>query len=382
MMCGQSTCPTVDFVRSVDAWIVTLERRLRLSSSLRHTCMGLGFFLAICVAGVLGYRIAGWDLVDAIYMVVITIFGVGYGEVRPVETPELRIFTIGLIVAGYGAAVYAVGRFVQFVTEGEINRALGARRMTREIQQLRGHTIVCGYGRVGRILAGRLSKAGSDIVIIDSDPAKIVAAEAEGYRVVAGDASEESVLIAAGLHEAAQLATVLPSDSANVFVTLTATGITRHVIVIARAEDPASESKLTRSGADHVILPAAIGADRIANLITRPSAEELLAGSGRIRLDLGEGLGQLGLRIEELVLPADSPLVGKPVRMIEIGGNHGFLVVGLVHPDGEVDVNPDDETCLLEGDKVIVVGHSNDLPDLRKRFEISREVFYRGARVR
>ena len=349
---------------------------------MRHIFMGIGFFAATCLAGVIGYRVAGWDLADSVYMVVITIFGVGYGEVRPVDTPELRMFTSGLIVAGYGAAVYAVGGFVQFVTEGEINRALGARRMTKEIQKLKNHTIVCGYGRVGRILTKRLTEIGSDVVVVDSDPAKVVAAEAAGLRVVNGDAAEESVLREAGIDEAAQLATVLPSDSANVFVTLTATGISRHLIVIARAEDPASESKLTRSGADHVILPAAIGADRIANLITRPSAEEILAGGEHFRLDLGEELGQLGLRIEELTLPSSSPLIGKPVRMIEVGGNHGFLIVGLVHPNGEVDVNPEEDVLLSEGDKVIVMGHSDDLPELRRRYELSREVYYRGARVR
>jgi voltage-gated potassium channel len=319
---------------------------------MRHTFRGIGFFGATCVVGVIGYRVAGWDLIDAVYMVVITIFGVGYGEVRPVDTSELRIFTSGLIVTGYGAALYAVGGFVQFVTEGEINRALGARRMTKEIKKMEGHTIVCGYGRVGRILTERLRKSGCEIVAVDQDPAKILEAEATGLRVVTGDAAEESVLMAAGIEQAAQLAAVLPSDSANVFVTLTATGITRHLIVIARAEDPASEKKLMRSGADHVILPAAIGADRIANLITRPSAQEILAGGERLRLDLGEELEQLGLRIEELTLPSSSSLIGKPVRMIEIGGNHGFLIVGLVHPGGEVDVNPDDGVLLREGDKV------------------------------
>ncbi len=138
------------------------------------------------------------------------------------------MFTSGLIVTGHGAAVYAVGGFVQFVAAGEINRALGARRMTKEIKKLNGHTIVWGYGRVGRTLTQRLRKSGVDIVVIDSDPAKIIEAEADGLRVVTGDASEESVLKAAGIEEAAQLATVLSSDSANVFVTLTATRITRH----------------------------------------------------------------------------------------------------------------------------------------------------------
>lgn len=354
-----------------------------MSRSLRPVVVAGVFFLATCGAGVVGYWIAGWDPLDAIYMVVITVFGVGYGEVRPVSTPELRAFTIAVIVAGYAAAVYAVGGFIQFVAAGEIHRALGARRMTREIARLSDHTILCGYGRMGRILATRLAARGVELVVVDRDRERIVEAEAEGYRVVLGDAADENVLRAAGIEGAARLAAVLPSDSANVFVTLTATGLNRHVLVSARAEDPSSASKLRRSGAEHVILPAAIGADRIAQLITRPSAEELLArqddGS---REDWTRELEQLGLRAEDLRLPSGSPLVGQPVRAIEIGGNHGFLIVGLRRADGNVLVNPADDECLAEGDTVIVLGHAGDLPELRRRYELERQVTYRGARVR
>ncbi len=315
-------------------------------------------------------------------MVIITIFGVGYGEVQPIDTPELRVFTMSLIVAGYGAAIYAVGGFVQFITEGEINRALGARRMTRGIENLKNHTILCGYGRVGRILAAEIAKSGTDLVVVDRDREKILAAEGDGHLVVSGDAANEAILTEAGIEHAAHLAAVLPSDAANVFVTLTALGLNRSVLVIARAEDPASESKLRRSGADQVILPAAIGAQRIANLITRPSAEDFLASRDELRGDLGDELAKLGLQVEELTLPPGCPLTGHPIGDIEIGGNHGFLIVGLRRADGRVTVNPDDSETLSDGDTVIVVGHKNDLPELRKRYELEREVYYRGARVR
>lgn len=353
-----------------------------MARPIRRVIAGVAFFVATCVVGVVGYRLAGWSAMDALYMVVITIFGVGYGEVRPVDTPELRAFTSGVIVAGYGAALVAVGGFVQLVAEGEINRALGARRMTRGIRELSDHTILCGYGRVGRILARRLAERGAPLVVVDRDREKIVAAEADGHLVVQGDAASEEVLEQAGIREAGQLAAVLPSDSANVFVTLTATGLKRSLVVIARAEDPSSESKLRRSGADHVILPAAIGADRIANLVTRPSAEDLLTRGEGLRGALGESLSELGLQVEELRLPAGSPLVGRPVRAIEIGGNHGFLIVALRRADDQVLVNPGDDETLRSGDTVIVVGHADDLPELRRRYELERQVFYRGARIR
>lgn len=343
--------------------------------------LGLALFLTTCAVGVGGYVVAGWSLADALYMVIITIFGVGYGEVRPVAADGLRFFTSALIVAGYGTAVYAVGGFVQFVAEGEINRALRARRQGVEIKKMREHVIVCGYGRVGAILARRLADARHDVVVIDASAERLERAKAAGFATVHGDAAEEDVLHAAGILQARRLATVLPSDSANVFVTLTATGLRPELPVIARAEEPASASKLERSGASQVVLPAAIGADRIASLIVRPSAESLLRGSSETGIDLGRDLDRLGLRMEELRLAAGSPLVERPVREIEIGGNHGFLIVGLRRADGSVEVNPDESALLREGDTVVVIGHADDLPELRRRYETRREVMYRGARV-
>jgi len=312
---------------------------------------GLTLFVATCAIGVGGYVAAGWSLLDATYMVIITIFGVGYGEVRPVDEDGLRLFTSGLIVAGYATAVYAVGGFVQFVAEGEINRALRERRQGLDIKKMRDHVIVCGYGRVGAILAQRLADAQQELVVIDESAERLERAQAAGYAIVRGDAAEEDVLRSAGIEQASRLA------------------------------HPSSESKLVRSGATQVVLPAAIGADRIASLIVRPSAESLLQHSSQTGLDLGQDLEQLGLRMEELSILPGSPLIDRPVREIEIGGNHGFLIVGLRHADGSVDVNPAESALLGEGDTVVVVGHADDLPELRRRYETRRDVMYRGVRV-
>ena len=347
---------------------------------MRRVAMGFALFVATCGLGVVGYRVAGWSAMDAFYMVIITIFGVGYGEVQPVTSNELRAFTVGLIVVGYGAAVYAVGGFIQVVAEGEINRALGDRRRVRGVSRMRGHTIICGYGRVGRILAERLAGAHVEVVVVDSDREKVRAAEQAGLLAIRGDAASEATLSEAGIAHAAQLAAVLPSDATNVFVTLTATGMNPKLVVIARGEDPASEAKLRRSGAVHVILPTAIGAVRIANLLTRPSGEDLLANEG-VRGDLEEELEPLGLKFEELTLPSGSPLVGRPIAAIEIGGNHGFLIVAVRRADGRVQVNPGDEEILADGDTVIVIGHGDDLPELRRHYELQRPRYYRGGRV-
>jgi voltage-gated potassium channel len=351
-----------------------------MSRSIRRLAQGVAVFVGICIVGAVGYSLAGWTVMDAVYMVIITIFSVGYTEIQPVSTPGLRVFTMALIVGGYGAAIYAVGGFVQLITEGEINRALGARRTIRGIDRMQGHTVICGFGRMGRILARELEEARVQFVLVERDPAKIVEAEALGYLVVAGDASREDVLQQAGVERAAWLATVLPSDAANVFVTLTATGLNRGLEVIARAEDPASEPKLRRSGATTVVMPAAIGAERVAHMVAHAGAAEFLR-RGQIRDDFREELGHLGLQLEEMRLSHASPLIGRPIAEIEVRGNRGFLIVGVRRGDGSVLVNPPAETPLAEGETVIVVGHPEDLPQLRRRYELERQLVYRGARL-
>ena len=170
------------------------SRRLASSGPFRKMVTGVALFLAVCIVAVIGYVSAGWKLADSIYMVVITIFGVGYGEVQPIESPGLRALTILVIIAGYGAVIYTVGGFMQMLIDGEINKALGARRMSKEIEGLRQHTIVCGFGRMGTILARELNAEGRPFVVIDSDGRRLQTAEDHGYLVINGDATEEYIL--------------------------------------------------------------------------------------------------------------------------------------------------------------------------------------------
>ena len=349
------------------------------SRPFRRIVAGLGLFVAVCLAGVVGYLHAGWDYVDAMYMVIITVFGVGFGEVRPVTTPELRLFTMGLIVGGYGAAIYAVGGFVQMITEGEINRALGARRMTREIRHLGNHTILCGFGRMGRILAQELARARREFIVIDRDHEKIREATEHGYLVLAGDASDEETLIAAGVERCDTVATVLPNDAANVFITLTVRQLAPGAEIIARAEDPRTEKKLLHGGATKVVLPTAIGAQRVADLITRSGTEGFLAHAGR-QGQLRDDLEQIGLKLEDLRIPSGSPLIGRHVGDIEVRGNRGFLIVAVRHADGSIVVNPSETVPLAEHDVVVVLGHTQDLPLLKSRYELRAATSYRGAR--
>ncbi|MGE0608407.1 MAG: TrkA family potassium uptake protein [Pirellulales bacterium] len=350
-----------------------------MSGPFRKMATGASLFVGICLVAILGYLAAGWELADAVYMVVITIFGVGYGEVQPIVSPALRGLTMTLIVVGYGAVIYTVGGFMQMLIDGELKQALGARRMTKEIDRLQDHTVICGVGRMGTILARELKSADKPFVVIDTDERRLHNAEEQGYLVVNGDAAEERALEQAGIRRAAVLATVLPNDAANVFVTITAREMNPNLMIIARGENPRTEKKLLGCGANRVVLPMAIGAKKLAQLIIRPSAEnmlEQLTNQG----ELNEELGRIGLQFDELEVAANSSLVDRALSDIDLRSNHGFLIVGVRRTDGTTLLNPSPSTRLAAGDTVIVIGRDNDIPQLAAKFFSGKQnTQYRGA---
>jgi voltage-gated potassium channel len=349
-----------------------------MQSSIRKVIFGLIFFAVSCLVAIVGYVLAGWGVVEAVYMVTITIFGVGYGEVRPIEEPGLRLFTMGVIVAGCTSSIYVMGGFVQMIAEGELNRFLGARRMTRGIDKLTNHVIVCGYGRVGRILAEDLKRSQQKFVLIDTNQERLQEAETSGLLVIVGDATDEQVLESAQVQHARVLATVLPDDAANVFITLTARELNPDMEIIARAQSPSTEKKLLRSGASRVVLPAAIGASRIARLITRPSAEKMLADS--LQQDtLAEDLEQVGLRITELTIHEDSDFVGRPMSELSFSNAVQFVVMGIRAANGEIVHDPGPDYVLATNDVIILLAHRDVALQLRRK-PMAAGIVYRGAR--
>ncbi|KAA0135416.1 potassium channel protein [Gimesia chilikensis] len=355
------------------------QRRPRHSGPFRKIITGISLFFAICLIAVIGYVAAGWKLEDSIYMVIITIFGVGYGEVQPVESSALRALTIMVIIAGYGAVIYTIGGFMQMLIDGEINRALGARKMAKEIERMQGHTIICGIGRMGSILARNLFAAGKPFVVIDCDERRLKAAEEQGYWVIYGDASEETILEQAGIDRAAVLATVLSEDATNVFVTITAREMNAELLIIARGENPKTEKKLLGCGANRVVLPTAIGASKVAQLIMRPTAENMLeelTSEGAIK----DELGHFGLQFEELQVTAGSAFVNKTLEKIEVRSERGYLVVAIRRANGDVEKDLTPDTTLLEGDTVIVLVHDTDVPRMTEKFASKGiKIRYRGA---
>ncbi|MDX2245004.1 MAG: potassium channel protein [Leptolyngbyaceae cyanobacterium bins.302] len=349
-----------------------------MQSSFTRMLVGMGFFLATLVTAVAGYMLAGWTFLDSVYQVIITIFGVGFGEIGPM-TPSLRVFTMVVIVAGCTSVAYILGGFLQMITEGEVKRALGVRRMKREIDSLRNHVIICGYGRIGQILARNMHDAEQPFVLIDNDLSRVAKAEGNGYLVQQGSATDETVLEAAGISRARFLATVLPDDAANVFITLTARSLNPQLMILARGEYPSTEKKLLQAGADRVVSPAAIGALRMSHMITHPASVDFLDQSNG-RETLNELLSQINVQLDELVIPSNSDLVGSSIGTLEVRGKGSFIIVALRRAEGETIVHPSQEIFLHEGDTLIVMGHRGDIPKFAKHHALKRQMQYRGAR--
>ena len=350
-----------------------------MQTSFQRIVTGFAVFILTVVVAVSGYVMAGWTLLDAIYMVVITIFGVGYGEVQPLESPAIRVFTILVIIAGVLSAAYIVSGFVQLITEGEIRRALNLKRMTREIEHLENHVIICGYGRIGQMVARQLKQMHQLFVVIDASSDRIALARDRGFLMYQGNATDETVLHEAGIHRARVLATVLPDDATNVFITLTARELNPKLMIVARGELPSTEKKLRLAGADQVVLPASISANRMAHLISNPTAVDFLSQGGG-RSELNEMLTELDIQLTELQV--DGGMAGGTISDLEMQGKGTFIIVALRRVEGEVLVHPSRDTYLAKGDVLIVMGHQGDMPNFARQAALRRQMRYRGAKLR
>ena len=343
-----------------------------LNTAPKRIVTGVGIFLTTIVLSVIGYRLNGCDWLNALYMVVITVFGVGYGEMCLVNTPQVKIFTMMVIVAGTSSSVYIIGSIIQTIAEGELKQALGARRMTRGIENLKHHAIVCGYGRIGQILAKKLEANGIPFVVIDYNAERTEAAEFHGYLVKTGNATDEEVLLSVGIDRANVLATVLPDDAANVFITLTARELNSKLRILARGELPSTEKKLRLAGADQVILPASISATRIADMIMHPATLDFLDQEDG-RNTLNELLARVDVQVDEVAIAPNSPLINGTIGGLEEQGKGTFIVVALRKASGEMYIHPARHQLLESDDILIVMGHRGDLPRVVQRYIVRRQ---------
>ena len=318
----------------------------------RRLWVAVAALAAIILAGTVGYVLLGFPLLDAVYQTVTTVTTVGFREVHPLSDAG-QVFTIGLILAGVGTVLYTFSVLMGALIEGQVRELFGRRRMERQINRMAGHVIVCGYGRVGRSITEYVSRAGRDVVIVDRDGQRVLDVDAP---VVIGDATEDRVLMDAGIARAAVLVSALTTDADNLFVTLSGRSLRPDLFIVARARVEDSEDKLSRAGADRVVNPQSIGGKRMAAFVIQPHVAEFL--------DVVMHDGTLEFRLEEVAVAQGSPLAGASLRDAHIRDRTGALILAMRDGDGTFTTNPQPETVLEAGQILIAIGTEAQLKAL------------------
>ena len=326
-----------------------------LRPPLRNLTFAVSFMLVVFVTATASYMAAGWSFGDAAYMVVLTIYTVGYDEVHPIVTPELREITMATIVIGCTGMIFLTSSLVQFITINQLQLVFGTKRMQSQVDKLTGHIIVCGFGRIGQMLAHELKAGEASFVVLERSESRAEEARNMGYLTLQADATDEASLKLAGIGRARALATVLPDDAANVFITLSARSLNREIEIIARGEAPTTENKLRHAGADKVVLPTHIGAERIAEMILYPDAVHPGHGEASAA-EFQRTLNTLGLQMEMVVAAEEGSFAGMTVAEVERQSNGCFFVVQLKHRNGTTTNQPSGETPIEIGDGIVVVG--------------------------
>ena len=320
----------------------------------RRVQLGGFLLLAVLAVGTVGYLALGLDPLDAVYQTVTTISTVGFREMPAEPSPAFRFFTMALILTGVGVAFYTAAVLLEAVVEGRLSERIGRRRMQRTIDELAGHIVLCGWGRVGRSIHRHLTGAGQTVVVVERDPER--GATLEGLWVC-GDATDDAVMTAAGIERAATLVTAVDSDADNLFVTLSARDRRPELFIVSRVRDEANEPKLRQAGADRVVNPQQIGGSRIAALAVAPNVADFL--------DVVMHDGSLEFRLADVAVPAASALSGQTLREAQVRDRTGALVLAIRQEDGTFATNPAPETVLAGGSTLIAIGTASQLEDLR-----------------
>ncbi len=326
-----------------------------LASPARNLIVGLIYIAVVMVLATTSYVAAGWSLGDAIYMVIITVYTVGFNEVHPIDTSLLRTITLSTIVLGCTGVIFLTGALVQFITLNQINQILGLKRMSHQIHKLSNHVIICGFGRIGLMLAQELTAGGASFVVLEQDDAKVEQARGLGYLCIQGDATDEAALREAGVTRAHTLATVLPNDAANVFITLSGRSLNPALEIIARGEASSTETKLLQAGANKVVQPTHIGAERIAELILYEDTARLIRGTEKMR-DFEKTLLMLGLDMDVVAVAPDSLAASQTVQGVEREACGCFFIVQINRRDGAVITQPEPDMRIEPGDGLVLVG--------------------------
>ncbi|MHC4321913.1 MAG: potassium channel family protein [Planctomycetota bacterium] len=317
--------------------------------------ISLLLFIIVLLSGTAGYYfIEGWDIFDSLYMTVITLSTVGFHEIEPLSKAG-KGFTIGLIFFSLGVVAFVVNYGLKAIFEGEFRDVVGRRKLKKALESLENHYIVCGYGRMGKVICAELKQKGIPFVIVEKEPQALDVDE--DVKIIYGDATRDELLKNVGIEKAKGLISVLDSDAQNLYVVLSARGLNKDLFIVARANEEGSDYKLARAGADKVVSPYHIGGLRIAHTIFKPTVVDFL--------ELTAKTGNMEIQIEEVLVEEGSMLADKTIKDANIGGKKGVINVALKKKNGKIMFNPDADTQIGVGDKLAVIGE----PEHFSRFE-------------
>lgn len=327
-----------------------------MNSIRKRMILTVSLLVAVVLTGSLGYTILeGWPFFDSLYMTIITLTTIGYEEIRPLSQTG-RLFNIFLVFFGIGVVAYSVNNGIRVVFEGEIQKAFGRRKLEKRLKSIKGHYIVCGYGRMGKIICKELKGRKMPYVVVEKERQEMDADDESVF--IYGDATRDEVLKEAGIERARGLISVLSTDAQNLYVVLSARGLNPGLFIVARAGEEGSEQKLIRAGADRVVSPYYIGGLRIAHTVLKPAVVDFIEFATKSE--------NLELQLEEIPVSEKSSIVEKTIHEAGIGRELGVIIVAIKRGSGEMKFNPVHNTKIHAGDTLIAIGETEKLAALEK----------------
>lgn len=311
--------------------------------------------IAVIAWGTLGYHlIEGWGIFDSFYMTIITISTVGYREITNMSDMG-RLWTISLIIIGVTTVTTVVAKFSEELADTLLYRR---KKMLKRINKLKDHYIICGYGRIGQVIAKELSENGEKFVIIDHDEKLFHNLDGDKILHINANAVSEDVLIQANISQAKGLVSVINSDAENVFLTLMARELNPNLYIVARSVDPATSKRIKKAGANKVLNPYSLSGYRMAQMLIKPKVNEFV---DKLRHE-----SYLGMSIEEILVPMASKFTDKTIAGTNFRKEYNILITGIVRANAELIFNPGPEEIIEAGDNLIAIGKQDDIEILKK----------------
>ncbi len=327
----------------------------------RHLKISVLVLLMLVSGGTAGFMaIEKWRFLDALYMTVITLGTVGFKEVHDLSDGG-KMFTMCLIVVGVSVLGYIVGSLAQIMFEGQFQRIIGRKKVEKQIEALKDHYIICGFGRIGSLICKEFNANGLPFVIVEKSVDTMEKLDEDGYLHMKGDATLDETLLKAGIKRAKGLISVVTSDTENVYITLTARGLNPDLYILARSGEEGSDLKLKRAGANKVVSPYIIGGSRMAQSILRPNVVDFI--------EIATGSEHMDLQMEEITIPSHSAFAGETLVSSGFRKEIGVIIVGIKKAHGKMIFNPHSQAKIEGGDTLIVLGEPVSIAKLEDLVE-------------